>query len=95
MKIDNLNELFKEWLKNHRFLKQPDDPIYVYDLCEFFEYCEKYNHQSKTTHTGKWIQVDDTKCMCNQCEDIIYLAQAYGDKNYCPNCGAKMEKDNA
>lgn len=41
---------------------------------------------------GHWEQVDDTKCRCSRC-DIIALIGLYphGDKNYCPNCGAKMD----
>lgn len=42
---------------------------------------------------GYWTQVDDTKCRCSNC-DIIALVGLYphGDKNYCPNCGAKMDE---
>ena len=43
---------------------------------------------------GRWTQVDETKCRCSNC-DIIVLIGLYphGDKNYCPNCGAKMDED--
>ncbi|WP_417187692.1 hypothetical protein [Agathobaculum sp.] len=42
---------------------------------------------------GRWIQVDSTKCRCSHC-DIIALIALYphGDKNFCPNCGAKMDR---
>lgn len=42
---------------------------------------------------GRWIQVDSTKCRCSHC-DIIALIALYphGDKNFCPNCGAKMDE---
>lgn len=40
---------------------------------------------------GHWIQVDDTKCRCSECDVITLIAQyPHGEKNYCPNCGAKM-----
>ena len=42
---------------------------------------------------GKWEQVDDTKCRCSSCKKVFLIA-VYpngGDKNYCPNCGAKMD----
>lgn len=44
---------------------------------------------------GRWIQVDATKCRCSHC-DIIALIALYphGDKNFCPNCGAKMDGGN-
>ena len=43
---------------------------------------------------GRWIQVDETKCRCSNC-DIIALIGLYpnGDMNYCPNCGAKMDEE--
>lgn len=36
--------------------------------------------------TGRWIDMDD-HVMCSCCGATHYEA----DKNYCPNCGAKME----
>lgn len=41
---------------------------------------------------GHWIQIDKDKCKCSKCEVICLIAlYPNGDKNYCPNCGAKME----
>lgn len=41
--------------------------------------------------TGRWIRVDKDKCKCDQCEVISFIGvYPNGDKNYCPNCGAKM-----
>lgn len=44
---------------------------------------------------GHWEQVDDTKCKCSVCDVITYIAQypIGANKNYCPNCGAKMDGD--
>ena len=55
--------------------------------------CEPAANVAPVAH-GRWIQVDDTKCRCSNC-DIIALIGLYphGDKNYCPNCGAKMDKN--
>ena len=41
---------------------------------------------------GQWEQVDDTKCRCSSCSAIAFIAlyPNGADKNYCPNCGAKM-----
>ena len=36
--------------------------------------------------TGRWI--DDN---CSECGQYVYHGDA---RNYCPNCGAKMESDN-
>ena len=50
--------------------------------------------REKSVVHGHWEQVDDTKCRCSNC-DIIALIGLYphGDKNYCPNCGAKMDEE--
>lgn len=41
---------------------------------------------------GKWIRVDDTKCKCSCCDIIAFIAlYPCGDKNYCPNCGVRMD----
>lgn len=42
---------------------------------------------------GHWRQVDENKCECSNCGIIVLIAvYPHGDKNYCPNCGAKMDK---
>ncbi|MFR7722167.1 MAG: hypothetical protein ACLU2K_01675 [Clostridia bacterium] len=43
---------------------------------------------------GHWRQVDESKCECSNC-GIVALIGLYphGDKNYCPNCGAKMMQE--
>lgn len=40
---------------------------------------------------GRWIQIDETKCKCSECDTITYIAQyPRGQKNFCPNCGTDM-----
>ena len=57
-------------------------------------FLNKLQFREKSVVHGRWEQVDDTKCRCSRC-DIIALIGLYphGDKNYCPNCGAKMDEE--
>lgn len=56
-------------------------------------FSNRKHFREKSVVHGHWTQVDDTKCRCSRC-DIIALIGLYphGDKNYCPNCGAKMDE---
>ena len=39
---------------------------------------------------GRWIATHDEFCSCSVCKYPVYVA--WGQTNYCPNCGAKMDK---
>lgn len=39
---------------------------------------------------GHWIYLKHNKAKCSECDDVVLIAQTYGNANYCPNCGAKM-----
>lgn len=41
---------------------------------------------------ANWIQLDNDKCKCSNCEAIAVIAMypPGADKNFCPNCVAKM-----
>ena len=44
---------------------------------------------------GRWIDItvgDMPAQACNQCKTFYPLAYTGGGHQYCPNCGAKMEK---
>ena len=39
---------------------------------------------------GRWIATHDEFCSCSVCKYPVYVA--WGQTNYCPNCGAKMDE---
>ena len=42
------------------------------------------------TKIGHWIYLKHNKARCSECDDVVLIAQMYGNANYCPNCGARM-----
>lgn len=42
---------------------------------------------------GRWIATHDEFCSCSLCKYPVYVA--WGQTNYCPNCGAKMDEKEA
>ena len=51
--------------------------------------------EAKPVRHGRWIQVDETKCRCSECETIAFIAlyPNGSDKNYCPHCGCRMQDE--
>ena len=43
---------------------------------------------------GKWLPTnDENKKRCNKCDTVILIAMyPMGNANFCPNCGARMER---
>ena len=39
---------------------------------------------------GRWIATHDEFCSCSVCKYPVYVA--WGQTNYCPNCGAQMDE---
>ena len=55
-------------------------------------------HDSNKRKTGKWVQDEYGTDHCSCCDYIPAYDTAIDDiyySPYCPNCGAKMEVDNA
>lgn len=42
---------------------------------------------------GRWIASHDEFCACSICKYPVYVG--WNKTNYCPNCGAKMDKEEA
>lgn len=51
---------------------------------------EKLFGTSQEPKTGHWIYLKHNKARCSVCDDVVLIAQMYGNANYCPNCGTKM-----
>lgn len=39
--IDKIRELYNDWLKEEKWKKENGDPLYVYEVYEFLDYCER------------------------------------------------------
>lgn len=66
------------------------ETLMKYEIQDILEDLPSVTPQPKM---GRWIRVDKDKCRCDQCEVISFIAvYPNGDKNYCPNCGAKMQE---
>ena len=42
---------------------------------------------------GKWIEFDPRNKMAVKCSNCNYAFSRLEPKNYCPNCGAKMDEE--
>lgn len=42
---------------------------------------------------GWWIKCTSTYCMCSECKRYWIPIDDQYDYHYCPNCGAKMDKE--
>lgn len=68
------------------------------EVCEFLvNYMEILEKQMQEPKTGHWICIDDYhigkfKCSVCQTEGFPNTAMYEPTWNYCPNCGAKMER---
>lgn len=77
-----------DWLENGQ-------NEYVYDTNAFLQSIdEQPTIEAEPVRQGKWLPTnDENKKRCSRCEVIHLIAQyPNGDKNYCPNCGAKMSR---
>lgn len=44
-----------------------------------------------TVRHGRWIASRDEFCACSICKYPVYVG--WNQTNYCPHCGAKMDKE--
>ena len=88
-----------EKLARNRYLETPSS-----SLC-FSRYMTQLNERTALKHIvadfpsadvapvrrGRWIATHDEFCSCSVCKYPVYVA--WGQTHYCPNCGAKMDKE--
>lgn len=73
-----------------------------YGWCFYYEeYCleSPCSHEEIVEHStvkhGRWEESESSFLVCSECADVFILEEwlADGKWNYCPNCGAKMDKE--
>ena len=87
--VDARKGLYNKCLELFKDLKIAES-IYRY-LCEGIEECEYAEPERKK---GKWIwqgSISEGCWVCSECKHKFY--QGYGNENFCPNCGAKMDEE--
>ena len=68
------------------------DRAYRKDIKEAYEWGYAQGKADAEPKKGKWIIKDDTERFIAQCNCCRYIEDSRRIKNYCPNCGAKMEE---
>ena len=61
------------------------------DILEFMN--EQPTIDAEPVRHGKWIFVNCATGLRCQCSECLHWVDAGTDRNYCPNCGARMDKD--
>ena len=77
------------------------EPVTIQIMERFIRYVKEFPAADvQPVKHGRWITWDDsgfTKCSCCNSEYYIVDLQTVGDSegfvNFCPNCGARMERE--
>ena len=87
----NEHEQLAEWLENYKRLLEEEPEVYM-TAKDYNLYLEGYKQGRKDfgRPQGKWI-CDYRTCKCSVC-NFTTVIDTY---NYCPNCGAEMQKGGA
>lgn len=73
MTAKQINEWFKEWINEKRFLMSNDEPIRLYDLAEFFAFCEEKSEETEI------VIYADNKIMAETCRE--YKGATWNEKD--------------
>ena len=73
MTAKQINAWFKEWIKEKRFLMSNDETIRLYDLAEFFAFCEEKSEETEM------VILADNKIMAKTCRE--YKGATWNEKD--------------
>ena len=76
-----------QYLDNEVEWKVNQDRLYALELINDFPTAEV----AEVRH-GRWISTGVISCKCSDCGKLQLKSHA-DDSNYCPNCGARMDKE--
>lgn len=76
-----------QYLDNEVEWKVNQDRLYALELINDFPAAEV----AEVRH-GRWISTGVISCKCSDCGKLQLKSHA-DDSNYCPNCGARMDKE--
>lgn len=74
MTAKQINAWFKEWIEEKRFLMNNDEPIRLYDLAEFFAFCEKKSEETEM------VICADNKIVAEMCKE--HEGATWNEKKY-------------
>lgn len=92
MRLIDADEIVKD-LKIQMDISNPNWSWDNHAVCQdLLEYLEKFP-TIETTKSGKWVSDIAGVVRCSACKHQAYFLRGYEFFDYCPYCGAKMDKE--
>lgn len=65
------------------------------DINDWKKVNEIIDRQPEEPKHGRWVKYDNGVCYCSVCQNEAYWDTDYGQQlfEYCPHCGAAMDKE--
>ena len=93
--MTNVEHYFENLLYHGHDIKgEPNKNALSKEVQDAVEQCVnyiKYTYENGERKTGKWVRQTDDYHDYYECENCGIAVGLDDVKNYCPNCGAKME----
>ena len=81
-------------LEEYKWLKENTDSYYHTELDEHIQRIKNAPAvDAEPVRHGRWIHDINNLFGCSECMERDTMSFRRGLKNYCPNCGAKMDDD--